>query len=418
MIGVSVGLGNVWRFPYMMGKYGGSAFLFVYLLFTLIFAIPALMAELALGREKRSGPLDTFKSVFGKQIGTVVGYLLLITVLVADSYYLVVIGNVAYTSYFSVFHGFSQDNDAVFQLGLNNGPLQFVISLGIMLASLYVIWLGLNKGIEKISKIFVPFFLVVILYLIGNALVLEGALDKLLEFIKPDISAITVDVVFAALGQAFFSLGLGGTFLLVYGSYMKRGQNIVRTAFYTGFGDVSAAVLASLFIIPTILVFNMDMTSGPRLIFSTLPKLFSQMPAGRMLGSLFLISLMMIAFLSNIAALEVFSNSMVNQKHSKWSKKKVILLIGIIEASLMLPCALYPELIGYLDLIFGSGMQTLGSALAIIGLAWVVGKSKALKQIFGESSSPYQQAYFSWIKWVMPLILLLILMSYIYTSIS
>ncbi|MEL7002946.1 MAG: sodium-dependent transporter [Bacteroidota bacterium] len=418
MVGVSVGLGNVWRFPYMMGKFGGSAFLLLYMVFTLLFAIPSLMSELALGREKRSGPLDTFIALFGNNLGVAVGFLLLITVLVADSYYLVVIGNVAYTSYFSVWHGFNDSNQALFQSGLDNGALQFSITFVILLVSLYIIWLGLNKGIEKISKVFVPFFLATILYLIGNALMLDGAVEKLLIFIKPDIDAITIDVTFAALGQAFFSLGLGGTFLLLYGSYMKNDQSIVKTAVLTGFGDIGAALLASLFIIPTLLVFNMDMTSGPRLIFSTLPTLFSQLPGGRILGSLFLISLTMMAFLSNVAALEVFANALTTSKKVNWSKQKVILILGIIEAILILPSALYPDLIGYLDLIFGSGMQTLGSALCVIGLAWFVGKSKASQQIFGNHNSSFSTIYYSWIKWVIPVVLLLILIVYIYESIS
>lgn len=418
MVGVSVGLGNVWRFPYMMGQNGGSAFLFIYLIFTLLFAVPALVSELALGRETRKGPLGTFTSIFGNHIGKWVGYLLLLTVLVADSYYLVVIGNVAFSTYFSLSQGFSVENNLVFQEQLGNGALQLSITLLVLFLSLMIIRLGLKRGIERVSKVIVPFFLIVIIYLTIQTLMLEGVGDKLRVFMTPNISAITIDVIFAGLGQTFFSLGLGGTFLLLYGSYMKKDQNIISVAISTGIGDMAAAVLASLFIIPAILVFNLDMTSGPSLLFNTLPELFSQMPMGRLSGSLFLIALTGIAFLSNIAALEVFANALREQKKVKMSRNQIIWLLGIIEAILIVPSALNPELIGYLDLIFGSGMQTFGSVISIIGLAWFVKRRKAMLQVFGDKAQgKIPSIYFLLIKWVIPAILLVILISYIYSSI-
>ncbi|MEO1053102.1 MAG: sodium-dependent transporter [Bacteroidota bacterium] len=417
MIGVSVGLGNVWRFPYMMGKYGGSAFLFIYLLFALLFAIPALTAEWAFGRETRQGPVGAFSQVWGKTTGRLIGGLLLTTALIADSYYLVVIANVADTTFFSFYHGFDSSSIAAFNKSLNNGLLQYSIAIAILLLSLWVIYRGLNKGIELVSKIFVPFFLVTIIYLIYAALTMDGAVEKALAFLKPDFSLISAEVVFAALGQAFFSLGLGGTFLLLYGSYMRNDQNIPKSALLAGFGDVSAALLAGLFIVPSILVFNLDMTSGPSLIFSTLPQLFATMPAGRWLGSLFLISLTMMAFLSNIAALEVFVGGIADWPGLKLSRNKAILMVGIIEAALILPSALYPPLIGHLDLIFGSGMQTLGSALVILALFWGMSRSTVLQQVFGHGKGTLSTVYYRWMKWVIPAVLLVVLITYIYNSI-
>jgi len=419
MIGVSVGLGNVWRFPYMMGQNGGSAFLIVYLVFTLFLAIPALMAEIALGRHTRQGPLGTFKQTLGPVAGRAVGYLLLVTVLVADSYYLVVIGNVTYTAFFSITQGFDAVNSAAYQEGLNNGLLQLAITVGILGISLYVIWLGLRKGIERSSKIIVPFFLVVAIYLIVHTLRLEGVGAALATFLKPDWSAISTDVLFAGLGQAFFSLGLGGTFLLVYGSYMKKSEAIPGVAISTGLGDMGAAIFASLFLIPAMLVYGLDMTSGPQLIFNTLPALFAEMPLGRIVGSLFLVALTGIAFLSNLAALEVFANALSERGTTRLTRKQIIWLIGGIEVVLIVPSALNPELIGTLDMIFGSGMQTLGSVISIIALSWFLKKRKALPEIFGNGwKGRIPAIYFGLVKWVIPAILLTILISYIYTTIT
>ena len=416
MIGVSVGLGNVWRFPYMMGKYGGSAFLIMYLIFTVLFAIPALMAEWALGRETRKGPIGAFSAAFGSGLGKPIGYLLILTVLVADSYYLVVIANVIFTTYFSIAHGFTETSMGLFQTQLGNGVLQYVIAVATLVACLVVIYRGLNKGIESVSKIFVPFFGVVIIYLVINAFLLEGAPEKFAAFLNPDFSVIKAEQVFAALGQTFFSLGLGGTFLVIYGSYMQREQNIPRAAIATAFGDVGAAVLASLFIVPTVLVFGLDMSQGPTLIFSTLPELFNVMPAGRLLGSAFLLSLCMVAFLSAVAALEVAVGGLTDIL--KTSRTKIILALGGLELMLMLPSALYPNLIGILDLVFGSGMQVFGSALAVLGVVWGLGKIKTLNQIFGNSKENLANIYFVWIRWVVPVSLLFILISYIYTSLK
>ena len=416
MIGVSVGLGNVWRFPYMMGKYGGSAFLIMYLIFTVLFAIPALMAEWALGRETRKGPIGAFSAAFGSGLGKPIGYLLILTVLVADSYYLVVIANVIFTTYFSLAHGFTEINMGLFQTQLGNGVLQYVIALATLVACLVVIYRGLNKGIESVSKIFVPFFGVVIIYLVINAFLLEGAPEKFAAFLTPDFSVIKAEQVFAALGQTFFSLGLGGTFLVIYGSYMQREQNLPRAAIATAFGDVGAAVLASLFIVPTVLVFGLDMSQGPTLIFSTLPELFNVMPAGRLLGSAFLLSLCMVAFLSAVAALEVAVGGLTDIL--KTSRTKIILALGVVELILMLPSALYPNLIGILDLVFGSGMQVFGSALAVLGVAWGLGKIKTLNQIFGNAKENLSNIYFVWIRWVVPASLLFILISYIYSSLK
>jgi NSS family neurotransmitter:Na+ symporter len=417
MIGVSVGLGNVWRFPYMMGQYGGSGFLLVYLVFTIAFAVPAVMAEWALGRETRKGPVGAFSVVMGPTLGKIIGYLLVFVVIIANSYYLVVVANVVYSTYFSVFQGFETRTSQLFQAGLGDGALQYLIAIGTLLTCLYVIYRGLNRGIESVSKLFVPFFSLVIVYLVINAFLLEGAPEKFVTFLKPDFTEMNAENIFAALGQAFFSLGLGGTFLLIYGSYLNDDQQIPKSAVAIACGDAGAALFASLFIVPSVLVFGIDLSSGPRLIFSTLPELFEVMPLGRLLGSGFLLALTMVAFLSSVAALEVIIGTLSDEVGSRWSRPRLILIIGILEALLMLPTSLNPDLIGTLDLIFGSGMQVFGSLLAVIGVAWGLGRRKALAQIFRNPDSHWPSAYFVWIRWVVPAVLLLILVSYIYTSI-
>ena len=414
MVGVAVGLGNVWRFPYMMGSYGGSAFLVVYLFFTVAFAIPALMAEIAIGRETEGGTVVAFIKSFGKRWGRVVGYVLVTTVLIATSYYAVVVSNVVYTGFFSISEGFSPSNLNEHQNGLTNGAVQYALGFAMVGAALFVVHKGLKKGIEWLSKIFIPFFVLAIIYLIFFVFTIDGAWEELRVFLKPDLAALTSEQVFAALGQAFFSVGLGGTFIVVYGRYLKKEESIPRIAAFTGLGDVGASLLVSLFLVPAILVFGLDMTSGPGLIFTTLPNLFSQMPNGQFVGSVFLIALSFVAFLSLTAGYEVIAGSINREIFPQVSKGKVIIGVGILQVLLMIPSTVNSNLIGVLDMIFGSGMQVLGSILSIIGLVWGLGKVTALRQIFGGKETAWTKFAITWLKWVMPVILLCVLIGYIY----
>ena len=418
MIGVAVGLGNVWRFPYMMGRYGGSAFLCVYLAFTAFFAIPALMGELALGRATRKGPVGAFRAALGGRAGLPIGLLLLITVLVADSYYVVVIANVAYSLWAGAAHGFGPAALPALRAGLADGAIQYPIALALLAASLYVIHRGLRSGIERISKLFVPFFWLVAAVLIVGALSLPGAFARLGEFVHPDFAALKPAEIFAAMGQAIFSLGLGGTFMLVYGGYVADDTDIPATAVLTAVGNSGASLLTALFVVPAMLVFGLNMTQGPTLIFDTLPRLFHRLPYGALLGGAFLAGLVMVAFLSNVAALEVLYAGADEVPGVNLGRGRLLLAIGALEALLMLPSSFYPPVIAYLDLVFGSGMQAVGCALAVIALTWGLGKRTALAQIFGSETGAWRHLYFQWLRWAVPGALVLALCAYLYQIVS
>lgn len=415
MVGVAVGLGNVWRFPYMMGRYGGSAFLVVYLIFVLVFAIPAVTAEWSLGRYTRHGPLGAMEQAFGP-FGRWIGYLLVSTVLVANSYYVVIVGNVAFSAAFAVFTGFTAETIPLYTTNLGNGAIQVVVGLLMIVAAMWVIHRGVTNGIERASKLFVPFFGIMIMTLIIMALRLPGAVTHLLAFLEPDFSQLTPTSLFAALGQAFFSLSLGGTFYLIYGSYLREDENIPQTAIATGIGDASAALLASLFIVPTVLALGLNMQAGPLLIFETLPRMFAEIPAGRFIGVAFLIGLWMMAFLSTIAAFQVIVAALTDS--FDFSLTKAVLIVGSTEAVLMLPSALNPGIIGTLDLIFGSGMQMLGSALAIVALVWGCDKAVAATQIFGGRTDGFRRLYLLWLRWAVPATLCVMLVLYIADSLG
>ena len=407
MIGLAVGLGNVWRFPYMMGSYGGSAFLLTYLGFTLLLAVPALSAEWALGRATGAGPPDAYRRVFGNRFGWLLGGTLLVTVLVADSYYLVVIGQILITAVWSLGPGFGDGQLAAFRSTLGNGALQFGVAAGLLGLSLWIIDRGVRRGIEAASRWIVPGFVVVMAYLIAVALNLPGAGTALAGFLRPDFGALDAGDVFAALGQAFFSLGLGGTFHVVYGSYLKHSTPLVENAALAALGDISAALLASLFIVPVALVFALDLAQGPSLIFDTLPRLFARMPGGGWPGGLFLLALTAVALLSNIAALEVARAALAR----RWPDHRRAIIASLlgIELLLIAPVAFDNDLIGILDLVFGSGMQLAGGLAAVIALGWGLGRKRAIAALFGETSPGWGGLYAQWLRWVVPLVLLAVL---------
>jgi len=279
-------------------------------------------------------------------------------------------------------------------------------------------WRGVNRGIERTSRWFVPTFGVIVLYLVGYAFTLEGSMARVATFLAPNFSAIGIREVFAALGHAFFSLSVGGTFMVVYGNFLTDDNDLPATALITAFGDLGSALLAALFLVPTILYFGVDMASGPSLIFNSLPRLFALMPAGRVLGTLFLLALVMAGFLSAIAGLEVGISGIHDLTHGRVGRPQATLIVAMVEATLMWPSAHAPSLVATLDLIFGSGMQIFGAIVAVIALTWRLGSETTLTQIFGDRRSGLIRASVWWLRWVVPGVLLLILGLYVVDSVG
>lgn len=413
LIGVAIGLGNVWRFPYQMGAHGGSAFLMMYLAMAALFAVPMLSAEFALGRALRSGLIDSYRKSLGPRTGSVLGSVLALALLVANSYYMVVIGNIVYLTGFGIRHGFSTGNASELANGLGNGDLQYVCALLVLVAGTAVLLRGVRGGIEAVSRWCVPFFGLIVLYLVGYVFTLEGVAEQLRVFLRPDFSTIGIREVFAAIGQACFSLSVGGTFMVVYGSYLNDDTSLLKMAAATAIGDTGAALIAALFIVPAVLHFGLDMAAGPGLVFNTLPKLFALMPGGHLAGSLFLLAFLLMAFLSAVAALEVCMSALRDLTGWRIGRRGAALSVGALEVLLMWPSAHHPALIATLDMVFGSGMQVFGAIIALLALTWGLGAALARQQLFGASGGRGQFAYLFWLRWVVPGILSIIFVLYL-----
>jgi len=413
MAGIAIGLGNVWRFPYMMGQHGGSAFLIIYLVCVLLLAVPAISAEWSLGRATGLGPVAAYRAAFGKKTGFFVGLILLFSIFMALSYYTIVVANIVYSVWFAAWQGFVPENFDAYHDGLGNNTIQYLLALAVMLASMVVVQRGLQNGIERVTTLFIPIFLVIGIVLVVSVLRLDGAITKMQQFLVPDFSRAGPDVWFAAMGQACFSMGISGAFGVMYGTYMRQKENIVSTAVATGLLDTGAALLATLFVVPAVLVFGLNMEAGPGLLFETLPNIFSIMPGGRFLSTIFMLGWTLVALLSIVCTLDAIIGSLAGITGDRFGRRQWTWVVTGTIAITMFPIAMNPESIGTLDLIFGSGMFMVGGLLAVLALGWGLGKTVIREQL-GHGLSPRMTNWLTWwLRYVVPLALFVILAGYI-----
>ncbi len=412
MIGVAVGLGNFWRFPYMVGKFGGAPFVIFYLLLNLLIGIPALMAEWTLGRSTRQGTVGAFARA-GLPYGRSLGWFFFMIVVAATGYYSNAIGWVLYHALTEVAAAFQLSYPAAEILPPPTGfaAKSFLLQLlctGLVILSCAVVLLrGLRSGIEIISKITMPILLIILIVLIIRALTLPGAGRGLDWYIlKFDWSALTGKVMVAALGQTVFSLSLGGTFMVVYGSYLNKNDDLKANAIWTALGDSLSGLLAGFAIIPAVFAFGLEPGSGPGLIFFTLPKVFGAIPLGWLFGLLFFAGLFGAGLLSNIAAFEVLVAGLTD--NTAWPRTRAVWLLAALVFFVAIPPMINMEIFVPWDLTFGSGMQTLGCLLAVITVAWVMKRSAALKELAKNENSRFALGLYYWLRFVIPGAILLV----------
>lgn len=408
MIGVAVGLGNVWRFPYMLGRYGGAAFLFVYLLGALVVGVPALMAEWSLGRATRRGPVGAFQAA-GVPGGKWLGWFFYLVVTAATAYYVNVIGWVAW-------HGIAEASSLVgvevrgsWILPPDRGfdvralVLQFAATGIVLLLCGWILSRGVRAGIERASRFLTPLLFAGLGLLVVRGLTLPGAGEGLRWLFAFEPSRVTGTVAMAALSQVVFSLALGGTFMVVYGSYLSGEERLGGNALATVTGDTLAGVLAGLAVFPAVFSLGLEPASGPGLLFATLPEVFGEIAGGGLVGTVFFSALAGAAFLSAVAALEVLAAGLVDSLGVE--RKKAIFLISCGVYLAAIPPMLNMRIFLPWDLTFGSGMQTFGALLAALTFGWALDRSRALEQLAsnGDGGDPtVVRALYYWIRFAIP----------------
>jgi NSS family neurotransmitter:Na+ symporter len=422
MSGLAIGLGNVWRFPYMMGQHGGSAFLLIYVLFMITLAAPALSAEWSLGRAVRGGPLLALRTALGPRLGPALAALFLFAAFMATCYYSVVVAQVLSSAWFAATNGFSEQTLAAYRGVLGEPGRQFAWALALLAACLWVVRRGLRGGIEVVNRLLLPLFGLASIYLVAVSLSLEGAPGRLLAYLAPDFSAAGPSVWFAAMGQACFSVGLSGTLGVMYGAYLADRAPIAGTATATCAVDLGAAILASGFVVPAVLVFGLDLAAGPGLLFETLPRLFAAMPGGRWLAPAFLLGWALVAMLTLIAVIDTLCGALAEWRprglEPHRARRRALVPVGLALVAVTAPIAWNPQWIGVLDLLFGSGLFMLGALVATLAVGWGLGPRALREQLAPGLADGPARWLANWIRWVVPTALTAILAGFLWSTLT
>ncbi len=333
--GSAVGLGNIWRFPYLAAKYGGGIFLLVYILLAITFGFVLMITEIAIGRKTGLSAIGAFKSL-DKRF-SFVGYLGAIVPIIILPYYSVIGGWV--TKYMVGFVSGSAANmadDGFFTsfIGTTGEPLVwFLVFLGI---TALVVILGVEKGIEKVSKLMMPILVVLIAFIaIYTICTMDGALEGVAYYFTPDFSKFSMMTVVAAMGQLFYSMSLAMGIMITYGSYMKKEISVEKSVHQIEIFDTGVALLAGLMIIPAVFAFSGGdadaINAGPGLMFITLPKVFQTMPGGTVIGTVFFVMVLFAALTSSISLMEtivsIFCDKLKLKRPASWC---VVLLISLV----------------------------------------------------------------------------------------
>lgn len=365
--GCAIGIGNVWRFPYITGQYGGGMFVLFYLLFLVIMGVPVMTMEFAVGRASRKSVVKSFTKLekpgqkwhLNGYLGMAGNYLLMM-------FYTVVAGWMLYYFYQMLLGRFEgKDTDRVAEMfgDMLADPVVLMVSMFIIVATgIFICSMGLQKGVEKITKIMMVLLLFIMIVLAVRGLTLEGGMEGLRFYLVPDIERMreagVAATIVAAMNQAFFTLSLGIGAMAIFGSYIDRKRTLLGESVNIAVLDTFVAIVAGLIIFPTCFAFGISPDNGPSLIFITLPNVFNHMAAGRVWGTLFFLFMTFAAFSTILAVFENIISCGMDQFH--WSRKKSCLINLILLTVLSLPCAF-----GY---NLWSAFQPMGAGSAVLDL--------------------------------------------------
>ena len=401
--GSAIGLGNIWRFPYVTGANGGGAFVFLYLLCVLIVAAPVMITELVIGRTAAKDPVGAFHDLAPKSAWWLVGALGVLTGFAILSYYSVVAGwTLSYIlkAATGALHA-GINAEEVFTTFAADGTSQVVYLFIFMALTVYVVAGGVKNGIEKAATILLPVLFVLMVGIICYVMTLPQAMDGLKFYLYPDFSKVTATTFMMAMGQAFFSLSLGMGAMITYGSYIRKSDNLFTSGLSVTFFDTLIALMAGLMIFPVL--GGPPETSGPSLIFVVLVNIFQTIPMGQFLAIVFFVLLAIAALTSTVSLLEVISAYLIDEKGI--SRKKAVVSLGIVTAILGIPSALSLgsvdlltrwKFLGRVDFLFGNLSLTVGGFLMCLFVAYKWGLKSFMEAISQGSEVDKVPAFRIW----------------------
>ena len=397
--GSAIGLGNIYRFPCELGENGGAAFLLVYLAVVIFLGIPVMLSELVIGRRSQSNAVGAFKKLAPKSAWSVVGYMGVLCGFIIFAFYSTVSGWTLEYIIKAVTNSFQGKDLAAMEQDFadfhNRGWRNVMWQAIFIFLTGFVVFKGVQNGIERYAKILMPLLLVILIVLGIRSATLPGANEGLSFLFTPDFSKINGDVLISALGQGFFSLSLGMGALITYGSYIKKKDNLTSTAFSVVLADTLIALLAGLVIFPAAFSFGIRPTAGMGLVFNTIPMIFNQMAGGYIFCIIFFVLLAIAALTSTISLLEVVVAYLSEELHinrrwsTVWACVATLLIGSFASLSLMenTPFAIGGRTVfDLMDFVSSNILLPLGGVLIVIFVGWRLGKAKFFEEVTNEGT--------------------------------
>jgi NSS family neurotransmitter:Na+ symporter len=431
-VGSAVGLGNIWRFPYLAGENGGGAFVIVYLLCITFVALPILIAEIMLGRMGKQSPINTMRSLaieYGKSpLWGLTGWLAIFIAFMVMTFYSVVAGwalDFSLKSAMGVFVGLGKEEAQDIFDGLLASPFRLIIWHTVFtFLTVYIVSRGLHEGIENAIKWLMPALFTILIGMVIYSMVAAEFMAGLTFLLKPDFSKITPEVFMLASSQAFFSVTIGAGAMMIYGAYLPEGVSIPKTTAIIVYADAGVAILAGMAIFPIVFTYGLSPDGGPGLVFVTLPIAFGQMFGGSIIGTAFFVLLAIAALTSLIATLEPIVAWAEENRGIK--RKTTTIVIGLIAWILGFGSVLsFNHLAGFYPLDFLPVMEgkTIFDATEYLSITVLLPISGLLIALFAGWVLPHKTAeselaikskiiYLTWrflLRWLAPIVILIIL---------
>lgn len=424
--GASVGLGNIWRFPYLAAKYGGGIFLLIYIILALTFGYTMIVAETALGRMTKKSPVGAFAS-FGKSSWLSAGGWInaIIPVLIVPYYSVIGGWVIKYLAEYVLGHGTQLAEEGYFSTFIADGMSTELCFIIFSLCTLSVIYAGVRNGVERVSRLMMPVLVVLSVIIAVYSVTRPGALEGVKYFLVPNPANFSWMTVVAAMGQMFYSLSIAMGILVTFGSYMKKDISIEGSTKNVEVFDTAIAIMAGLMIIPAVFAFSGGdpdtLQAGPALMFITIPKVFASMGLGTFVGILFFLLVFCAAVTSSIALTESAVSTF--QDELRWSRRKATVIVGVIMLALGTLSSLGYGVLGgvkligmqfldFFDFLTNSVMMPIAAIATCLLVSRVIGVKKIEEEVLhGEATFKRKQIFNFMIRWLCPIFAAIILLS-------
>ena len=419
--GSAIGIGAIWKLPYVAGTSGGGAFFLLFIFFTAIIGLPLLLAEFVLGRHTQKEAIRAYDAVAPGSLWKGIGYLGVITCFILLSFYSVVGGWILQYIFASVtgqLNGVS-DYGSLFNSTIAN-PTRAVISQFVfLLLTIVVVARGIQNGIEKANKILMPALFILFIIIIIRSLTLEGAMEGVSFFLYPDFSKLTSQTILFAMGQAFFSLSVGVSVMVTYSSYLSKQQNLPKSAISISALNILISLLAGLAIFPAVFSMGVKPTEGPGLLFIVLPSIFEQLPFGIVFQTFFLALFLFATLTSAFSMLEIIVASLAKGEQHKriklsWISGLLIFVVGIPSAlsyGLLSDVSIFGKSIfDAFDFLVSNILMPLGALLIAIFVPWKMKKDVLIEE-FKHGSANVKRWFSLWllaIRYIAPVLIIIV----------